>query len=201
MAQHGTGRVGGNVALDSLGRVARIVDGQLCRFIPAEQLVHHDVAFFAAPEQREGRRRAVQRAADGAPTGDPGLVGLQHAEGELVVRGAVLFAHHAHDAVEGSVPAGISFIPVAVIGNRRAFVGIQFVRFPAEFAPLLSEPFDIFRRRFLDRRFGRLRRIAHQARQGASGDQSSQTAEHRTPAQFHCSPPWNKRLHGRSRRP
>ena len=168
VAEHGAGSVVGQVALDALGQVAGVVDGQFGHFVPAVQLVDHGGAFLAAPEQGIGRSSTVQGAADGAPVGDAALVGFQHAEGELVVRGAVFFAQQTDDAVEGTVTTGVALVPVTFIGHLGAFLGIQLVGLPAEFAVDLLEA------------LGRSRRLGDAAagtHQGCHGPAYGQTTE------------------------
>ena len=139
VAEHGIRNAGGQGSLEARGRVARIVDGQGRGFIPAEQLVDHGGALLAAPEQGKGRRRSVERAADGPPVGNAALVGFQHGKRKLVVRRSEFLAHHPDDAVKRAVTAGIALVPVAFIGHGRAFVRIEFVRLPAELAAYLGE--------------------------------------------------------------
>ena len=88
----------------------------------------------------------------------------------------IVVAHHADDAVEGAVAAGIALVPVAFVGNRGADIGIKLVRFPAEVSVGLIKTLHLG----ISRNTG-----PHNGRDGTADGETTQCPKHRSSGQFH----------------
>ena len=137
---------------------------------------HHRVAFLSSPEKGVSRSGAEQRAADGAPVGDAALADFEHGKGELIVRGAVFFAHKAHDGVECAVRASQALVPVAVIGHGGAFLRIKLMGLPTKVPVDLLKAFGLGIRRNTG---------PHNGCDGTADGESAQCPKHRSSGQFH----------------
>ena len=176
VTQYGIGYAGGKIALHALGGFAGVEDGQFRRFVPAVEFRHHRIPFLSSPEKGVSRSGAEQRAADGAPVGDAALADFEHGKGELIVRGAVFFAHKAHDGVECAVRASQALVPVAVIGHGGAFLRIKLMGLPTKVPVDLLKAFGLGIRRNTG---------PHNGCDGTADGESAQCPKHRSSGQFH----------------